>query len=49
MTQTIRRLLIAAAFAAAAYAQPTVTGALNTASYAVPGLPNSGLAQGSAA
>lgn len=47
MTQTIRRLLLAAAFAVAAVAQPVVTGALNTASYAVPGLPNSGLAQGS--
>ncbi len=39
-------MLFAAAFATIAAAQPAVTGALNTASYIVPGLPNSGLAQG---
>jgi len=38
---------MAAAFTAIAAAQPAVTGALNTASYTVPGFPNSGLAQGS--
>ena len=40
-------LILLAAFSPAAFAQtPSVTGALNTASYIVPGLPNSGLAQG---
>jgi uncharacterized protein (TIGR03437 family) len=37
---------VGAAFAAIAAAQPAVTGALNTASYIVPGFPNAGLAQG---
>jgi uncharacterized protein (TIGR03437 family) len=34
------------ALTVAASAQPVLTGALNTASYAVPGLPGAGLAQG---
>jgi len=47
MSTFIRSLLIAAAFTTIAAAQPAVTGALNTASYIVPGFPNAGLAQGS--
>ncbi len=38
---------LAGLLAATAAAQPVVTGALNTASYALSGLPNGGLAQGS--
>ena len=47
MSTLIRSLLITAAFAGIAAAQPVVTGALNTASYITPGFPNAGLAQGS--
>jgi uncharacterized protein (TIGR03437 family) len=39
--------IAAAAVSMTAAAQPAITGALNTASYIVRGLPNSGLAQGS--
>jgi uncharacterized protein (TIGR03437 family) len=46
MKTYIRSLLFAAAFGMIAVAQPAVTGALNTASYIVPGLPNAALAQG---
>jgi uncharacterized protein (TIGR03437 family) len=47
MKKWLCNVLLGAAFAITAAAQPTVTGALNTASYIVPGLPNAGLAQGS--
>jgi uncharacterized protein (TIGR03437 family) len=47
MNRMIRSAVLSAAFGLIAAAQPVVTGALNTASYAVPGLPSSGLAQGS--
>lgn len=47
MSMYLRSILLAAAFAMMAAAQPAVTGALNTASYIVPGFPNAGLAQGS--
>lgn len=46
MTTIIRKIWLAGVFAAIAAAQPAVTGALNTASYVVPGFPNAGLAQG---
>lgn len=46
MKKLLHAALIACAMGAVASAQPVVTGALNTASYAVPGLPGSGLAQG---
>lgn len=47
MKESIRPLLVLSLLAVPAFAQPVVTGALNTASYTVPGFPNSGLAQGS--
>ena len=46
MKTITRSILFAAAFGMIAIAQPAVTGALNTASYIVRGLPNAGLAQG---
>ncbi|MBM3753511.1 MAG: hypothetical protein FJW38_05985 [Acidobacteria bacterium] len=47
MQRTLSLTIAAAALAMTAAAQPAITGALNTASYLVRGLPNSGLAQGS--
>lgn len=47
MKRTLSLTIAAAALAITAAAQPAITGALNTASYIVRGLPNSGLAQGS--
>lgn len=46
MKTITRSIFFAAAFGMIAIAQPAVTGALNTASYIVRGLPNAGLAQG---
>ena len=42
----MRKPILALLFATAAFAQPTVTGAFNAASYVAPGLPGAGLAQG---
>lgn len=47
MKRILSITIAAAAVAITAAAQPAITGALNTASYIVRGLPNSGLAQGS--
>ena len=48
MGKYLCNVLLGAAFAITAAAQPTaITGVFNTASYARPGLPNSGIAQGS--
>src|SRR5258708_35767347 len=47
MSTLLRSLAICGVLTFTAVAQPVVTGALNTASYAVPGLPSNGLAQGS--
>lgn len=47
MKRILSITIAAAAAAMTAAAQPAITGALNTASYIVRGLPNSGLAQGS--
>jgi uncharacterized protein (TIGR03437 family) len=47
MKRFLPLLGLAGLLAATAAAQPVVTGALNTASYALSGLPNGGLAQGS--
>ncbi|MGH9627953.1 MAG: hypothetical protein ACRD7E_06385 [Bryobacteraceae bacterium] len=49
MKQLLRMVGVSAAFLAAAFAQPVVSsgGVMNAASYALPGLPNSGIAQGS--
>ena len=47
MTRLTTALSGAMLFAAMAAAQPVANSALNAASYALPGLPNSGIAQGS--
>lgn len=47
MKSTFRILAVSALAVCAANAQPSVSAVLNNASYALPGLPNSGIAQGS--